>query len=90
MSEKFPWLFERHFGIRAYDYWHGYTAAQIDLMAIDQPITVYPKADGRKRERTKAEIDALCDEWEKEGHGTLTGRKVSLSELFGKKDKDNT
>ena len=26
LAEKFPFLFERRFGIRAYDYWYGYTA----------------------------------------------------------------
>lgn len=43
LSDKFPWLFERKFFIKAYDYWYGYSKAQIELMMIDQPITVYPK-----------------------------------------------
>lgn len=54
-------------------------------MAIDQPLTVYPKDDKKKRNATKAEIDALQKEWEQTHTDIHTGEKVSLSELFGKK-----
>ena len=47
LAEKFGFLFERKFGIRAYDYWWGYTAAQIGLMVADQPLVMYPRVKPR-------------------------------------------
>lgn len=87
MSEKFPWLFERHYGIRAYDYWHGYTAAQIELMLIDQPITVYPKdkKDQKNGGHTAAEMKKIADDWKKK-YGEPGRVKVKLSELLGEKE----
>lgn len=56
-------------------------------MAIDQPITVYPhKKDNRKH--TEDEMNAIADEWHKSHSGDgLIGKKVSLNDLFGKKEK---
>lgn len=88
LAEKFGFLFERKFGIRAYDYWWGYTAAQIGLMVADQPLVVYPKceaknADGSKK-HTAEEMDKLWDDWQrkKQKEGSLVGKKVNLGEYL--------
>lgn len=71
--------------MRAYDYWYGYTAAEIELMSIDQPLVSY---NNKKKEEkhTTEELNATMEEWERT-HGSyeLKGEKVSLSELFGHK-----
>lgn len=35
LAEKFGFLFHRKYFIAAYDYWWGYSSAQIDLMVAD-------------------------------------------------------
>lgn len=72
--------------MRAYDYWWGYTSAQIDLMVSDQPLIVYKKekkcnADGSVK-HTKKEMDDLYDRWaaRKAAEGSMAGKKISLSE----------
>lgn len=79
LAEKFPFLFERRFGIRAYDYWWGYTEAQIDLMAADQPIVVYHHDDDRPK-HTKKKMDDFYEKWlaKKKGKSAV-GEKISLS-----------
>ena len=81
LAEKFSFLFERRFGIRAYDYWWGYTSAQIDLMAIDQPTIVYPKKNDGKH-ASKSEIDELTEAWEKKHKASRVGREISLNDYF--------
>lgn len=79
-------MFARHYGVRAYDYWHGYTAAQIELMALDQPVTVYPKdkKDRKNGGHTAAEMKKIAEEWEKKyGKAGRVSEKVSLSEFLG-------
>lgn len=58
----------------------------IDLMVIDQPVTVYPKSKkDEKVKHTQKELDAVTAEWKKNhADDDLVGRKVSLNELFGK------
>lgn len=88
MSEKYGFLFMSRFGVRAYDYWWGYTKAQIHLMTIDAPISTYKSKD---KNPTAAEMSALSEEWRKrKGNGTRTGRKLTIGELFNgvKEDKD--
>lgn len=89
MSEKFPWLFERRFFIRAYDYWYGYSKAQIELMAIDQPITVFQK-DEKKSDNgghSRAEMQKIAQEWEKKhGKAGRLSEKVDLSDLLSDGD----
>lgn len=76
----------------AYDYWDGYTGVQIDLMMIDQPITVYPK--DKKNDvnggHTRAEMQKIAEEWEKKhGKAGRLSKKVSLSDLgFSMQKKD--
>lgn len=86
LGEKYPFLFASRFGVRAYDYWWGYTSAQIDLMVSDQPLIVYKKekkrnADGSVK-HTKKEMDDLYDRWaaRKAAEGSMAGKKINLSE----------
>lgn len=89
LAEKFGFLFQRKYFIAAYDYWWGYSAAQIDLMVADQPLVVYPKTkkeDGPKK-HTKKEMDALYDRWmeKKKNEGSLIGKKISLADYLNNK-----
>lgn len=70
--------------MRAYDYWWGYSSAQIDLMIADQPLVVYPKSGSKKM--TKARAEAVYKKWkerkEKEGGDMFVGKKVSLRDFL--------
>ena len=84
LGEKFPFLLERRYGIRAYDYWYGYTTAQIELMLIDQPVMDYgsKKSTGMGNSRADVdEMDALADKWaeKKAEEGSMKGETFSLS-----------
>lgn len=77
-------MFASRFGVRAYDYWWGYTSAQIDLMVADQPMLVYKKdkkrnADGSIK-HSKKEMDDLWNNWlkKKEQEGSLVGKKIDF------------
>ena len=91
LAEKFPFLFATRYGIKAYDYWWGYTSAQIDLMVADQPIIVYKKEKKRNPDgsvkHTAKEMDDLWDNWvnKKEKEGSLVGKKISLSDYLNNK-----
>lgn len=80
-----PWLFERRYGIAAFDYWWGYTAAEIDLMVIDQPVISYKsekKGMGNSAKDVK-EMDDLADAWMKHNKGaSATGKTISLNEFM--------
>lgn len=71
---------ERRFGVRAYDYWYGYTVAQIELMTADQPLVVYKNKD---KKPTKSQMDDFADKWaemkKKDGEKK---EKISLSDYF--------
>lgn len=71
---------ERRYFIKAYDYWFGYTSAQIELMIADQPIVVYDKQE--KNKMSKTEADAIADEWKSKRSNRAEGEKISLSEFF--------
>ena len=85
-----PFLFERRFGIRAFDYWYGYSACQIDLMVMDQPVIDYGK-DKKKGSMmaTRAEVEALdelTEAWEKNRNGkTFVGQTFDLNEFLQQK-----
>ena len=69
--------------MRAYDYWDGYTSAQIELMMIDQPITVYPRDKDKPRKHTREEIERIREAWEKKhGESGRMGEHVSLGEFL--------
>lgn len=77
----------------AYDYWWGYTAAQIELMAIDQPVVQYSKKDLKNSGvPSKKKMEDIAKKWEREkaGRKSYVGREVSLSELLSNtKEEDN-
>ena len=88
LSEKFPWLFERRFGIRAFDYWWGYTSCEIDLITIDQPVIDYNYKKNKSKKSmiaTQKEVDemeALNKAWEEKRKGrTYVGGTFSLNEF---------
>ena len=91
MSEKFPWLFERRFGIRAFDYWWGYTSCEIDLLTIDQPTIDSNYKKNKKKSmiatpKEEAELNALNDAWEKKRNGrSYAGKEFSLSDFVAGK-----
>lgn len=65
--------------VKAYGYWWGYTAAQIQLMVADAPIVVYGdrKSDGKPSHRR---IEEVRDKWENKYKGGA--RRVSLDEIL--------
>ncbi len=80
-------MFERHFGIRAFDYWYGYSMCQIELMVSDQPVIEYnyKERKGGSMMANKAEIqelDDLTSAWEKKRNGkSFVGQKVDLNDF---------
>ena len=75
---------ERKFGIAAFDYWWGYTTAQIELMVMDQPVIDYgsKKEKGMGNSRAdKQEMDDLAEAWaqKKASEGSMEGETFSLS-----------
>ena len=85
-----PWLLERKYGIRAFDYWWGYTAAQVELIVMDQPVISY-KRDKKKSSMMASreevdELEKLNEEWKKHRNGrSFVGQKVNLSEFVNQK-----
>ena len=77
-------MFERKFGIRAYDYWWGYTIAQIELMAIDQPLVSYKDKD---RIPSKEKMERIAKQWagERAGRKSLVGKEINLGEFLNNK-----
>lgn len=65
-----------------WNYLWGYTAAQIELMAVDAPMVVY--TEGKERKPSKEELAATADKWEKKYKGK--SKKVDLSELLKGKE----
>ena len=91
LAEKFPFLFERRFGIRAFDYWYGYSACLIDLMAMDQPVIEYSSKDKKKGSMmaSRSEVDSLnelTEAWENKRKGkSFVGQKVDLGDFLNQK-----
>lgn len=81
---------ERRFGIGAFDYWWGYTKAEIELMLIDQPTVDYNYGKGKNSKRsmiaTKQEEDEMKDlveAWKKDRNGqTYAGKTFSLNDFM--------
>lgn len=77
--------------VKAYDYWWGYTKAQIELMTIDRPLVVYKDKD-KKPVHTKKEMDDLMKQWEEKKRKEREGKakKVDINEfLKGNKEEEN-
>lgn len=92
LGEKFPFLLERRFGIGAFDYWWGYTSAQIDLMLMDQPTIEYDTKDNKGKKSiiaTKQEEDemkSLVEQWKKDRNGkSYVGKTFSLNDFMAGK-----
>lgn len=86
-----PFLLERRFGIRAFDYWYGYSACQIELMVMDQPVIDYGGKDKKRGSMmaSRAEVEALdelTEAWEKKRQGrSFVGKKVDLNDFLKQK-----
>lgn len=66
--------------IPAYNYWWGYTAAQIELMAADIPVTNY--GGGTKRTKiTQEDYDEVRRKWEAE-HGGRKNGNIKLTDIL--------
>jgi hypothetical protein len=70
--------------IDRYGYRWGYTIPQIELMAIDCPITVYPKREkeGERHKPTKQEISEASAKWESKYGDLKQGEKIDMSDLL--------
>ena len=84
LAEKFPFLFASRYGIKAYDYWWGYSAAQIELMAVDQPLIVHPRDKNKPKPHSKKEMERIAEEWakRKENEESLVGKKINLNDFL--------
>lgn len=91
IAEKRPWLMasrDYFFGlirVKAWDYWWGYTAAQLELMVVDAPLVVYDtdKKGKKKRKPTALQI-ARSEKRFMEEHGSSKGEAFSLADYIKK------
>lgn len=66
--------------IRAYNYWWGYTAAQIELMCADIPVTNY-SGGTEETKITQETIDELRSNWERK-HGGRKNSNIKLTDIL--------
>lgn len=66
--------------IKAWGYWCGYTAAQVQLIIADSPMIVY--THGKAPKPTAKAIDEKRKEWENREH---KNQEISLTELLNNK-----
>lgn len=66
--------------IRAYNYWWGYTAAQIELICADIPVTNYGGGSG-KTKITREDCEEVRRKWEAE-HGGRKNGKIKLTDIL--------
>ena len=86
LGEKYSWLFESRFGIIAYNYWWGYTSAQIELMIADQPVINYHANKKKTGKAAEAEMEALADEFYAQNKGeSMVGKEFSLNDFVSGK-----
>jgi len=84
IGEKHGWLLaDKHYllglvTVKAWGYWTGYSAAQVELMVADAPLVVY--SDGKKRPKRGA-VESARREWA--GLTEHDTRNVKLSDLLG-------
>lgn len=90
LGEKHGWLLaDKHYlmgllTVRAWGYWTGYTAAQIELMAADTPLIVWPDGNGRGKggkKPSRRQLTATRDEWSRLSQEEV--RDVRLSDILG-------
>lgn len=90
LEEKHPHLFETRYGVKAYNYWNGYTLAQIKLMTLDVPVISYGKKGkvsgvrGAASGMTAKDAEDMWKQWEQSRGGkTFKGRKdLDIGEIF--------
>ena len=69
--------------VKEWPYLWGYTAAQIQLMMIDEPLTVYKKSD-EKTEAEKKTPEHMMEVVERWKAKKRQGKGVKLSDFLGK------
>lgn len=62
--------------IKAYGYWWGYSAAQIQLMVADAPLIIYTR--GKDKKPSKRAIEEKFVEWKNKGGG----EKISIDKII--------
>lgn len=72
--------------VKAYDYWWGYSSAQIELMIADSPVIIYKKSsEGNKH--SKSELEDLTRRWkEKKQREAMEGKVVNLNDFLKNKN----
>lgn len=73
--------------VKAWDYWWGYTSAQIELMVTDAPLVVYDtdkKDDKGFKKATRKSVSEARKQWE-EKYGENGGKSVKLSDILAGK-----
>ena len=89
-GEKHSWLLadKHYFGglytVKAWGWWCGYTAAQIELMLADAPVIVYNTKKGKKRKPRLSELRATEERYKERQKQGLT-RNVSIKDIMGGK-----
>lgn len=63
-----------------WNYYCGYTAAQVELLVADGPVIVYKhdKKDGKKTKPTSAAVERAALSWEQE-HGEGGDHKITVN-----------
>lgn len=68
------------FTIKAYNYWWGYTAAQIELMCADVPVTNY--GEKKKFDKVSEErYDEVKRKWQAE-KGGRENKNIKLTDII--------
>lgn len=94
IAEKRPWLMASRdyffglFRVKAWDYWWGYTAAQLELMVVDAPLVVYDTDKKSKKKRKPSALQiARSEKRFLEEHGDGKGGAFSIAGFMNKKKK---
>lgn len=70
--------------VKEWGYMWGWTAAQIQMMMVDQTITVYKKDDDKKKEESieekKERMEQIVANWKKK---KASGKSMKLSDFLG-------
>lgn len=74
--------------IPMYAYYWVMTSAQLELLACDVPIVVYPKRGEKKH--TKREMDDLTEKWKKrKAEKEAKGIKIDLNDFLNSGRENN-
>lgn len=74
--------------VKAWNYWWGYSAAQIELIAIDAPLVLYKPEKGKfgKVDRTRAR--EVTEKWVSK-YKDNGGETINLTDILGGKKWHN-